>query len=82
MFHVSNNISVRVMTDGIGSLVAALALGAFVIFEATGGYEPLLAALEMAGAHHALLSLAREERAIDLPRPSAGGGNKDAISRC
>ena len=82
MFHVSKNISVRVMTNGIGSFVAALDLGAFVIFEATEGYEPLLAALAIAGADHARLSLAREERAIGLPRPSAGGGNQDAISRC
>jgi anti-sigma-K factor RskA len=70
------------MTDAIGSFVAALALGAFVVFEARGGYEPLLAALEVAGAHHVRPRFAREERAIQLPRPSAGGENQDAISRC
>lgn len=63
------------MTDATGSFVAALPVGAFIIFEATGGHEqPLMAAHAMAGAHHARLRLAREERAIH--RPGAFGRGK------
>lgn len=48
---------VRVMADGIASIVAALPLGASAVFKATGGYgRPLMDALEMAGVRQALLS--------------------------
>ena len=53
VFDASNNRSVRVMNDDLETFARGLAPDAFVVFEATGGYErPLMDALEKAGLRH------------------------------
>jgi transposase len=54
VFDASNSRSLRILNKDIGSFVRALPAGAFVVFEATGGYERLLMeALETADVAHA-----------------------------
>jgi transposase len=54
VFDASNSRSLRILNEDIGSFVRALPAGAFVVFEATGGYERLLMeALETADVAHA-----------------------------
>ena len=53
VFDASTNRSVCVRNDNLETFATGLAPDAFVIFEATGGYErPLMEALEKAGLRH------------------------------
>jgi transposase len=53
VFDASNNRSIRVMNDNLETFATGLAPDAFVVLEATGGYErPLMDALEKAGLRH------------------------------
>jgi transposase len=54
VFDAANSRSVRILNDDVGSFVSSLPRGAFVVFEATGGYERLLMErLVAAGIAHA-----------------------------
>lgn len=53
VFDAANNRSVRVTNDKLETFAKGLAPDAFVVFEATGGYErPLMDVLEAAGLRH------------------------------
>jgi transposase len=53
VFDASNNRSIRVTNDNLETFATGLAPDAFVVLEATGGYErPLMDALEKAGLRH------------------------------
>ena len=54
VFDASTNRSVCVRNDNLETFATGLAPDAFVVFEATGGYErPLMGTLEAAGVAHA-----------------------------
>jgi transposase len=57
VFDASKDSSIRLSTDSLAAFAQSLPGDAFVVFEASGGYErPLMEALEAAGVQHARLN--------------------------